>query len=293
MKKIFLNAVVLALALAICPVASSQKKSNKKAAKATAKEVPTLAYKFTEGKEIRYLTTTKIIQTLDINGQQMDVNVASASACGVKSKGIKDGNIALEVRLDSISQFIDSPQGSAGGNVAGIKGKVFNMVLSPTGKEIDLSEAKQIAVNIEGVGQSDAAESFNDFFPDLPSGIISPGYTWTTKDSVSSGSAANTIVQTVTANNKFEGFETIDGVNCAKISSTLEGARTQNTETMGMSLIVKGPYTGTSVIYFVVDGGYLLKQTVTSKLTGTMDITSQGMSFPIIMDITSVKEVRK
>jgi hypothetical protein len=283
----------LVLALAICPVANSQKRSNKKAAKVPAKEVPTLSYKFTDGKELMYFNTTKIVQTLDINGEQMDVNIAGIVACSVKSKGIKDGNISLEVRIDSISQFIDSPQGGAGGNVPGIKGKVFNMVLSPSGKEIDLSEAKQIAVNIEGIGQSDAAESFNDFFPDLPSGIIAPGYTWSTKDSISSGSSANSIVQIVNASNKFEGFEIIEGINCAKISSVTEGTRTQNTETMGMSLIVKGPYTGTSVIYFVVDGGYLLKQTVTSKLTGTMDITSQGMSFPIIMDITSVKEVRK
>jgi hypothetical protein len=293
MKKIFINAVVLMLALAICPAANSQKKANKKGAKIASIEVPTLSYKFIEGKEVKYLNTEKIIQTLDINGQQMDVNVNGMVACSVKSKGSKDGNISLEVRIDSIEQFIDSPQGSAGGKVPDVKGKVFNMVLSPSGKEIDISEAKLIAVNIEGVGQSDAAESFNDFFPDLPAGTISPGFTWTTKDSISSGSTANSMVLTVKADNKFEGYEIVDGVNCAKISSTIAGTRIQNTETMGMSLVVTGPYTGTSLIYFAVDEGYLLKQTVTSKLTGTMEITSQGMSIPIIMDLTSVKEVRK
>jgi hypothetical protein len=292
MKKTLLNVFVLLLALAICPAANSQKKGDKKAAKVIAKDVPTLSYKFTEGKTIKYVNTSKVLQTMDINGQSMDVNVNGIVACTVKSKGNKDGNIVLEVRIDSIAQFVDSPNGSAGGPVADVKGKIFDMVLSPSGKELDLSGAKQIVINVDGAGQTDASQSFSDFFPDVPTGTIAPGFTWTTNDTIKSKSTSNSMVLSVNANHKFEGFETVNGINCAKISSVIEGTRVQNTETQGMTLVITGPYTGTTTVYFAVDEGYLLKQTVTTKLNGNIDITSQGMSFPIVMDVTSVNEAR-
>lgn len=293
MKKTLLNVFVLILALAVCPAANSQKKADKKAAKVTVTDGPTLAYKFTEGKAIKYVNTSKVLQTMDINGQSMDVTVNGIVACTVKSKGIKDGNIVLEVRIDSIAQFVDSPNGSAGGPVADVKGKVFDMVLSPSGKELDLSGAKQIVINVDGAGQTDASQSFTDFFPDLPSGTVAPGYTWSTNDTIKSKSTSNSMVLSVKASHKFEGFEMMNGVNCAKISSVVEGTRVQNTETQGMSLVVTGPYTGTTVFYFAVDEGILIKHSVTSKLNGNIDITSQGMTFPIIMDVNSVNELRK
>jgi hypothetical protein len=301
MKKILLNAFLLILALAICQNADSQKKANKKSSKKAAKEtakvpekdVPTLSYKFIEGKDVKFLNTTKMIQSLDINGQTMEIFVSDIFGFSVKSKGIKEGNILLEVQIDTMAQTMDSPQGSAGGNIAAAAGKLFNIVLSPSGNEVDLTEAKQIVLNTEGFGPTDASQSLNKFFPDLPTGIIAPGYTWTTIDSLDNRTA--TTGEKVTANSeyKFEGFEIVDGVNCAKISSVTSGKRIQNVQTQGMDLIVNGTYTGTGVMYFMVAEGNLMKETVTTKLTGIIDITSQGMSFPIVIDNTAVKQVIK
>lgn len=301
MKKILLHAVVLILALSICQNADSQKKANKKSSKKAAKEtaavpakdVPTLSYKFVEGKDVKYLNTTKMIQSLDINGQTMEINVNDVFGFSVKSKGMKEGNILLEVRIDTMAQTMDSPQGSAGGNIAEAAGKVFNMVLSPSGSEIDLTEAKQIVINSEGFGPTDASQPFLKFFPDLPAGSVNPGYTWTTIDSSDNRTATSGEKITVTSENKFEGFEIVDGVNCAKISSVLSGKRIQNVQTQGMDLIINGTYTSTGVMFFLVAEGYLLKETVTTKLTGMIDITSQGMSFPITIDNTAVKEIIK
>lgn len=301
MKKIILNAVVLILALAICPTANSQKRADKKAdkkgaketAKVPAKEVPTLSYKFIEGKDVKYRNTSKMIQTMDINGQSMEVNVNEVIGCSFKSKGSKDGNIILEVRIDTMSQSMDSPQGSAGGTVTEAAGKVFSMVLSPSGKEIDLTEAKQIVINTDGFGPTDASKPFIEFFPDLPTGSVNPGYTWTSIDSLDNRTAISGEKVTVNSENKFDGFEVVNGVNCAKISSLISGKRIQNVQTQGMDLVVNGTYTGTRVVYFLVTEGYFLKETTTTKLTGMIDITSQGMSFPISVDNTTVKEVLK
>jgi hypothetical protein len=301
MKKVFFNTLVLFIALAACTSAYSQKKTDKKTdkkakketAKAPAKDIPTLSYKFIDGKDVKYKNTTKMIQNLDINGQTMEINVNDVFGFSVKSKGIKEGNILLEVRIDTMAQSMDSPQGSAGGNIADAAGKVFNIVLSPSGNEVDLSEAKQIVINTEGFGPTDASQPFIKFFPDLPTGTITPGYTWTTIDSLDNRTATAGEKVTTKSDNKFEGFEIVDGVNCAKISSAISGKRIQNVQTQGMDLVINGTYTGTGIMYFLVDGGYFLKETVTSKLTGMIDITSQGMSFPIVIDNTSVKEVIK
>lgn len=293
MKKALLNVLVLIISLAVCPDANSQKKGDKKATKAAEKNVPTLSYKFSGGKELKYANTSKVLQTMDINGQPMEVNVNGIVACTVKPKGNKDGNIVLEVRIDSIAQFVDSPNGSAGGPVSDVKGKSFDMILSPTGKEVDITGAKQIAINVEGAGQTDASQSFTDFFPDVPSGSIEPGYTWTTNDTLRTKSDVNSMVVSIKASHKFDGFEMLNGINCAKISSVVEGTRVQNTETQGMTLVVTGPYTGTTVFYFAADEGYLVKHIVSTKLNGNIEITSQGMTFPIIMDVYSVNELRK
>lgn len=301
MKKILLNAVVLIFALAICQNADSQKKANKKSSKKAAKEtakvpakdVPTLAYKFIEGKDVKYMNTTKMIQNLDINGQTMEINVNDVFGFSVKSKGFKEENILLEVQIDTMAQIMDSPQGSAGGNIADAKGKLFNMVLSPSGKEVDLTEAKQIVLNTEGFGPTDVSKPFINYFPDLPTGVIAPGYTWSTIDSLDNRTAISGEKVTTRSENKFEGFELVDGVNCAKISSVISGKRIQNVQTQGMDLIINGTYTGTGVMYFMVAEGNFLKETVTTKLTGIIDITSQGMSFPIVIDNTAVKQVLK
>jgi hypothetical protein len=101
---------------------------------------------------------------MDINGQSMLVNVSSVLGCSIKLIGEQENNLKLEIKIDTMTQNIESPQGSAGGVISDVRGKVFTIVISPEGKEIDLSEAKKIIINVEGSGQSDAAQSFADLF---------------------------------------------------------------------------------------------------------------------------------
>jgi len=94
----------------------------------------------------------------------------------------------------------------------------------------------------------------------------------------------------VESSNKFEGIENIDGIDCAKISATLSGSRKMTTQSQGMDILTNGPFTGTLVLLFAVKEGYLIKETVTTKMTGNVEIPSQNMSFPVVMDITSINQ---
>jgi flagellar assembly factor FliW len=272
----------LLIALMVCPVSFSQAGAVK------------MAYNFPSDNPVKYLTVSNIVQTMDVMGQVMEVNVASVLGCSIKSKGLVEKNLNLEVTIDSMYQKVDSPQGSAGGVLRDAMGKVFIMTISPEGKEVDLSEAGKIVINIEGSGPVDASQSFDEFFPDLPSGAVNPGFSWSVTDTLKTKSASNSAVVTIKYENKFEGFEDFNGMRCAKITSVLSGDRLMITQSQGMDITVKGPFTGTSDFFFSVDKGYFLKQTVKTKLTGTIEITSpENMSFPVIMDMTSVNEVLK
>ncbi|MBK7628096.1 MAG: hypothetical protein IPJ16_13035 [Bacteroidales bacterium] len=250
-----------------------------------------MAYNYPADKPVKYLSTTKIVQTLDAMGQVMEVNVSAALGCSIKSKGLVEKMMNLEVSIDSMYQKVDSPQGSAGGVLRDAMGKVFVMSITQEGKETDLSEADKVLINIDGSGSTNAAQSFIDFFPDLPSGSVSPGYTWSQTDTIKTKSPNNSMLMAFRSDNKFEDFEEINGVRCVRISSVISGDRLMITQTQGMDITTKGPFTGSSIVYFSPEKGYFVKQTVNTKQTGTIDITSpENMSFPVVIDMTSVNE---
>jgi hypothetical protein len=252
-----------------------------------------LVYHFPTDKAVHFLSTSKVLQVMDIQGQSMDVNVSLMLACNVKSVGSQGKNLKVEVKVDSISQVVQSPQGTSGGNLDDAKGKVFNMVITPSGKEVDLSEAKKITLEIAGSGQSDMAESFVGFFPVLPENAVKTGATWASSDTLESKNAINAMYMIVRAQNKFEGFEEVNGTNCAKISYVLEGIRNMTNLSQGMEIKTNGSFTGSGVLYFSPAEGYFIRQDIKTTMKGEMEIVGQGMTFPVVIDITSVNEMKK
>jgi hypothetical protein len=289
------TAIIIGLSASTDCYAQKQKKVKKPKTKAEAVKAPEgykLSYNFPAGEPLSYHTRTNMYQTMDFNGSTMNANVLSVLSCTVTSKGTEGANQKIEVRIDTMSQMIDTPQGGAGGVINEVAGKIFAMVLSPTGKEVDVSDAEKIVFSVEGV-ETNMSQSFIDYFPDLPANPIKPGDVWTTNDTVSSKSAAATIMQIIKADNKFEGIVTLDGIECAKITSILSGTRQQNAQTMGMDIATSGTFTGTGELYFAIKEGYYVRQTGNSKMNGTLEITSQGMSMPLVADIVAVSQLKK
>jgi hypothetical protein len=252
-----------------------------------------LLYNYPADSPVKYLSTSKMVQDMDINGQIMSVNIAAILGCTVKSKGIAENNLVLEITIDTLSQTVDSPGGLSGGALKEAIGKVFIMKILPTGKETDLSGAEQITFTDSEGGSNSVKDSFTDFFPDLPAEAINPGYTWSGTDTLSTKSSTTNLEMIVKADNKFEGYEQINGINCAKITFALSGTRLLKTQTQGMDVKMNGPFTGTGELYFALDKGYFLKQIVKTRMTGQIEISSpEVMSFPVTMDQNSVTEVK-
>lgn len=253
-----------------------------------------LAYNVSESKSISYLSATAITQSMDINGQTMNVLVDNNMAFKVKMLGKSDENLKLEITIDSLSSKVESPQGSTGGKIQMVEGKTFNMVLSPRGKEIDVTEAAKIEYNVEGSGNNNLSQYFANIFPDLPENPVKPGDTWTKLDTVNSISSASKVIQIIQSTNTFEGIEKIDGLECAKITSTITGTMQTTTQNMGMDIFMSGPLQGTVTLYFAVKEGYFVREFSSAKMNGTIEISGpQSMTFPVIMDITGKIEIKK
>ncbi len=252
-----------------------------------------LEYSFSAG-NVKYMSTGKIIQIMDIQGQPMQANVYSAFGCTVKPEGKQNGNLKLEVTIDTLGQSTESPQGYSGGAIAEAIGKTFSITILPTGKETDLSGAAKITYNVEGSGPSDMSQTFNDYFPDLPATPVTAGYTWTTTDTINTNTQTMTLFMIVKSENKIEGFEPVNGTECIKIVSVLSGSREMRIQNQGMDIKMMGPFTGSGTLLFAPSKGYFLKHLVSTKMDGTMEITyPDAMSFPVVMDMTSVNEVVK
>lgn len=250
-------------------------------------------YRYPAGKPVSYINTQNIHEVLDVQGQSMDVYVTSYLGCNIQSAEGKDGNVNLAVAIDTLAEIIDSPQGMMGGTVSEVKGKTFTVAIRPNGKVSDISGAKGATYMIPGQGPADFSASFADFFPVLPEGKISQGHTWNSVDTIRNESGANTQTTIITSENKFEGFERVNGQNCAKISSVLSGNSMMRNQVQGMDMRTSGNFTGNSTTWFSPEDGYFVKFTSTSKMTGNVEMPNEGYSFPVVLDIVEVTEIRK
>jgi hypothetical protein len=138
------------------------------------------------------------------------------------------------------------------------------------------------------------SQNLSDFFPILPSKAVATGDIWNITDSGTVKSASMTMKTIDYIVSKLEGFETVNGIECARISGVHSGTITMNVQNQGMDIFIKGPFTGTSEFLFAIKEGYFIKLTSATKVTGNLEISSpESMSMPIVLDMKSVNEVMK
>jgi hypothetical protein len=257
----------------------------------TANKQLTLRYKFPEDRSVTYKQTSKMMQIMDIEGQQMQNEINSLFGCSVKSAGGSGPDLALEIRIDTLAQSVESPMGGSGGGISGVSGKIFRMVITPQGKETDITGAAKVVYEVPSSATSDLSSVMIDFFPDLPAGPVSQGYKWNATDSVNTGSEATSMRLLTNSENLIEGNEKVNGYDCIKIISNVSGTQTINTVSQDMHIKMSGPFTGTYTLYFSTDEGYFIKSLAETKLKGTLKISELDMTMPVQMDVSTVTDL--
>ena len=255
----------------------------------------TLAYQFPAGAALSYQEAGTQSQTMDVMGQSMVTTSTSSMDFTLKPKGMKGADFELSVTIDASKSDIDSPQGPMSIDMNAVVGKSFDMVLGRLGKEIDWSGATALKIASPNGGERDISATFQAFSPDLPDKPVKVGDTWPSEDTVIQKDGAGDTTVHVVHQNTLDGFETVDGYECARIKVVSTGTISGNLEQQGMGLTLAIKSEGKATYYFAVKEGLYVKSEVKGGLSGAVDVGAPAnMSIAVTGETSgSTKLVKK
>jgi hypothetical protein len=241
-----------------------------------------LQYLMPENQVLKYQTINGFTQHLNIRGQSMKVESRETTEFTIKSKGQKEDNHQLEVIIDSMNISINTPRGEISPDMSPVWDKNFDMILSPLGRELDLSGADSIQYELRSGQKRGIGSGFQTIFPNLPGRFIKIGDTWTTKDTITEESGEGELRISLESVNKLEGLETINGLECAKITAVFTGTLDGKGEEQGAELITKADVEGTETWYFAYKKGVFVKAINNGTAKGTVTGSGpQQISIPL------------
>lgn len=290
MPKITLKTTLTAAAVALMLAAGASVPAASIAAPQAPGKAVVLEYKMPAGRTLTYQAKSEESQVMEIQGQSMSTDTTGTSTFTFKAKGPKEKNFLVGVSIDDIATTVtSSAQGDVSPNMSTVKGKSFDMVLSPLGNEVDVTAAEAITFDMAGESRNISA-GFKTFFPDLPGKPVKIGDTWPSSTSVEEKTSSMSIKVDQQYVNTLEGFETIDGIECARISSQITGTITGTGNQGGMDLGFSGTTKGKDVWYFAVKEGFFVKNANESTSEMSIDVAAAGMTIPANM--TTKSEVK-
>jgi len=246
-----------------------------------------LQYRMPEGQVLKYETWGETHQTSDVMGQTIETDMSSSNSFTAKSNGQKESNHQLTITIDGMSIKIQSPQAELEPDMSTVAGKSFDMVLSPLGKEVELMGAEAIEYDMGPEGTRNIAAGFKDFFPNLADRPVKIGDSWPDETSITEKTSSSEVNIYFSSINTLEGFETVDGLACVKVSAEYTGTIEGKGEQQGIELNTQGDLTGTVTWYFAYKEGIFIKQISEGTAEGTIDVPSQGIQIPFTREMTS------
>lgn len=247
-----------------------------------------LTYRMPEDKSLRYQSTIEQTHNMrGMGGRSRAFDATRTVEFSATSKGVDGGNHQLSITIDRLEFRLETPRGEMGREVSEVVGKSFDMVLSPRGEELSLSGADAAVYDLGPAGRQDVEDMFVTFFPDLAAGPVRLGETWTSTSTTTDKAYGSGAMVNLESVNTLEGLETVDGVECVKITSaiggTMEGASADPREIAA----VAGAIEGTGVWYFAHKEGVLVKMTTSVRVTGEMTMGGQqGIPMPMTQETT-------
>ena len=240
-----------------------------------------LTYRIPADQALTYLSTSDSTEVSEVMGQTIEVLSDGSSKYGFLTVGETDGNLRLEVTIEGMSMDISSPQGSITPDMTDLIGKSFEMTLSPLGKELDASEAAKLEYELMSGQTRNLQSGFQTIFPDLPDRPVKIGDSWPSYSSIEEKSDTNAVNIEMEMENTLVGFETVDGLECAKIESKITGTVTGEGTQQGMNLTTTGDLEGTDTWYFAYSEGYLVKIVSEVEVDASVEVSgATSMTIP-------------
>lgn len=231
-----------------------------------------LEYKMPGGQVLRYQEKQEAREVGEVMGQTRESVTVLTNALSFRANGRQGKDHLLGVTIDDMALSITNAGGDLSPDLTPVRGKSFDMVLSPTGMEVDVSGAEAITYEMV-TGTRSVASGFKLFFPDLPDRVVKVGDSWPSSAAVEDKAGATNILLEFQVVNTLEGFEAVDGMDCARIISKFTGTISGTARREGADLIFGGPIKGTDVWYFAVKEGLYVKSTSDSVTEMTISVT--------------------
>ena len=239
-----------------------------------------LTYRAAENGVSQYRNTVTAIQDLAMIGQKTETKTDMSFT--LVPKGRKADNLILGITMDKLQIDISETQGNSSPDTSGLSGEGFDMTLSPQGKELDVAGAAELTYETSPFTKSSLKPLFNRIFPDLPLHPVIVGDTWTSVSDTTKEDAGGKINTRVENVHTLEGLETVDGLECVKISGTMTGTMEGKGSQMGSDYTLSGKLEGTFTWHFAYREGILVNHA--SKFAGDVDIASAMGSMPMTLE---------
>jgi hypothetical protein len=253
-----------------------------------------LEYRMPE-EPLTYEMISTFLQSMDMGGQTVDTKSTSMTTMSIASRGAKNGDLMLTVTLEDASVGVDAPGAGLEADMSEAIGKSFEMTLSALGEEKDLPDPNSIQYDLGLGGKRSAISSVQMMFPDLPGRPVKVGDSWTTVDGFTEEGGGGNMTISFETVNTLVGFETVNGMECAKIEALYQGTIEGSGAEGPAEWESEGEIEGVSTWYFAYKKGVLVSDAMEG--TGTADVvaqTPQGeMKIPTMQDISAETKLIK
>lgn len=246
-----------------------------------------LQYRMTEGETMKYASSGDTHQIAEVMGQTIETDISSTLAFSMESKGQNDTGHQLTITIDDMSLEIQSVQGELEADMETVIGKSFDMTLSVLGKELELIGAEEIEYDLGPEGSRNISANFQDLFPNLADRPVKVGDSWPDESTITENTGSGEAVIHFTGVSTLEGFETIDGVECVKITTEGTGTIEGRGEQQGIELNTRGEIKGITTCFFAYKEGVFVKLITEGTVEGTVDVPSQGIQIPFSRESTA------
>ncbi len=251
------------------------------------------SYSLEPGVTYQYTSENDMTQNIEMQGRSMQNTSTSTAKFTVKGKELDDkNNLIFEIIIDSLSSVMEGMGGRRELDLSPIMGKPFQIVLSPSGEELEYigTDSLQVDVGPMAGGKIGVKRFFQRVFPDIPEKSVKVGETWTENDIDTTQQSGMDVVSDMELKHTFKGIETIDEYECLVISSKGEGKLDGDGEQMGSSFVFEGYIELELTYYFAYKKGIFVKAESKSFIEGTVAVTG-GMSMTLPMTIETNSSV--
>ena len=254
-----------------------------------------LSYKLAKDQVWKYETKSTQVQTMEMMGNSMESTTEARSIYTITGLGLNEKkHTTSKVKMESSSIKAKSAQGEKDIDLSAIIDKNFGLTFDRSGKKVSFSNPENIEIDMGQGGKRNAEEFFKNILPRLATEPKKLDGSWKVneKDTVNQGGLD--IIADILTINTIEGLETVEAIECLKITSkitfTIEGLGKQ----MGADITLEGDGEGTSVWYYAFQDGIFVKSTNNLLMEATAIVSGgQNMTIPITQETTTEAKLVK